>query len=171
MYRTRRQTRYARLIDAGYLPFEAVALSKITLTDMPPYMSAMIRERARSKAKAIENHKSKEWFENEIKKLYRDKHWVHKTKSGNIHSISAYAMLRDKEDAYRDKYPNYVSPWEKRLKDFNTGITKAQKMTKRKYSAYLDTLKRELELAKRYNKTQQIGIIQGQIDSIESWLK
>jgi hypothetical protein len=171
MYKSRRQRRYENLKTAGFLPFEAVGLSKIAVNRMPPYMRQMIQDRSKEVIKAKKDGWSKQKFVDEIKGKYHDKRWAIRTKKGNIHSNSVFSLLRDYEDAYRVKNPDYVSPWENRNKQYDTAIKKASKTVRQREKQYLITLEKELALAKQHNNQQQIDIIQSQIDNIKNWSK
>jgi hypothetical protein len=172
MYKSRRQRRYSKLVNAGFLPFEAVGLSRISITSMPEYMRQMIKDRVSDVAGAKQKGWSSTHFKESIIKRYKDNNWVRRTKSGNISYKSVYNMLRDYEEAYRLKYPDYISPWEKRNKTYDKTIEKAtKKVQKERDIKFLNQLYKEKELAQKAGNKQQLEIIQRYIDNLKSWYK
>lgn len=135
MYRTRREKRYLALKDAGFVGFEARALSKVS--PKVPYMKPMIAERRREYDKTIKWAKkrgmsettfNKQWLTH-IKRKYIMKGWKRK---GDIWGQTvAFRMLKTKEEEYRARNEDYESPWQKRQKrwrDFLGNVeTKADK--------------------------------------------
>lgn len=127
-FKTLRQRRYARLRNAGFVEFEAVPLSKIP-TNVPPYMNSIITERE----KLLKRAKKKKWtykkYTQVIKAMYDGKGWAIRTLTGKMKNESAWAMLRDYENRYKDKHPDYTSPWlprQKRWRDFQSRFDRGE---------------------------------------------
>lgn len=117
-FRVRRHQRYELLRRAGFLPFEARPLSRIPTT-RTPYMGEMIKDRLKMRQKAIVEKTGQAEWERRIKGLYDENKWLR----AGVRRIERdpWKMLRDYEDRWRDKQPEYESPWEKRgrkWKDF-----------------------------------------------------
>lgn len=109
----RRKIRAVDLRQAGFLPFEARALSHIP--ENVPYLQEMKDARLKDFSRFARHHKSYDLkviekdFEKMIIRIYRRKGWW---KGKNERSV--FAMLRENshgEDAYKRKDKNYKSPW------------------------------------------------------------
>jgi len=127
-YRTRRQTRYENLRKAGFTGFEARALSRIS--PRVPYMLPLMKERYAEYQKATKRAQrqgltevefNKSW-QTHIKRRYVMKGWKRRNEVWGV--TVGFRMLKSVEQAYKYKQPQYVSPWEKRQKDFRNFIRK-----------------------------------------------
>jgi hypothetical protein len=119
---TRRQKVYNALKNVGFLPFEArdiTRVSRITpsgkrikVRPIPlsvPYVKEMIRERAKEhRAAKAAGVTDTEWIKR-IRDRYDENDWYNR--EGNR---SLWPMIREYEDRYRAKHPQYESPGEKR---------------------------------------------------------
>lgn len=121
-FKTRRQRRYRVLREAGFLPFEAQSLSRVTF--QTPYFDAMIRSRYRELKTALREDISQAEWRRIIHRRYRDNGWY---EVGDPRKRSPFAMLRDFEEKYRGKNPNYKSPWEKRKKSWKQFVSTVEK--------------------------------------------
>lgn len=111
MYKTRRQQRYEKLRNNGFLAQEAQVLSKVP--NYVPYMKTLIRER-RKEVKALFDKKySKTRIEEALKFKYEVAGF--KKPRGRL---DVWAFLRRYEDDWRNKNPEYKSPSQKRRKNF-----------------------------------------------------
>lgn len=122
--RIRRHARYEYLRKAAFLPFEARPLSRVP--SYVPYFRAIVKERRDMARKALKMGTKRLAFETQIRELYRVNRWVKKNKAGKI-VADPWAMLRDFQDKFKDKNPQYDSPWEKRQRnwrDFQSRIEK-----------------------------------------------
>lgn len=113
-FRTRRQARYSILRSGGFLPFEAQKLSKVPFR--VPYMVGMLRERLRDYERALAKKWSRTRYEAATKVMYKDRGWTKRVRGRTVYD--PWEMLRGYEDRYRDKHPEYSSPWERRRRDF-----------------------------------------------------
>ena len=114
-FRTVRQRQYNYLRDRGFLKFEAQVLSKIPRK--VPYMPDMVRGRAQIWARAKKESWSEAKYERYINAIYKKKGWTTLTRSGKT-VLSPWAMLRAQENRYKDKHPDYKSPWIRKLKQW-----------------------------------------------------
>jgi len=124
MLKTRRHQRYLGLRKSFFLPFEARPLSRVP--SYVPYFKGLIRERRIMVKKAISLGTPARKFEEQVKELYRVNRWQKKNRAGQI-VADPWAMLRDFQDKFKDKNPQYDSPWEKRQRnwrDFQSRIEK-----------------------------------------------
>jgi len=135
-YKTRRQTRYGYLRIAGFLPFEAHELSRVPLK--VPYMATLIRERYREFLKARKEGASWDAWRKQIMGSYTRHDWQRPTRSG-INKNDPWKMLKDSENRYRDKKPEYESPWQKRRAKWKDFLRKIE----REYDAIPQIKKRE----------------------------
>jgi len=119
-FKTRRQRRYELLRRAGFLKFEARDLSRVPLK--VPYMAGIIKEHKKHYKQAIKEEWTLKAWENHYKKLYKDNDWLD-SKS----KLSAWSMLREYEHDYRQKHPQYDSPWQKKRKQFRDFIATLEK--------------------------------------------
>ena len=128
MYKTRRQNRYARLKEIGFVGFESRGLSRVS--PRVPYLLPLMKERLAEYTKAIKQAKrrgiseqdfNKQW-ETHIKRRYLAKGWKHRGDSWGV--TVAFRMLKDKEKTYKLKHPEYDSPWEKRQRQWRDFIAK-----------------------------------------------
>jgi len=124
MFRTRRQHRYEVLRKIGCLKFEAFAWSKVPFR--VPYMDELMKGRFRSFEKAMKEGKSNAEFNRGIKREYRDRGYLKRTRLGQLVG-DPWAYLRDFENRYRSKHPEYESPWQKRRKAFVDFIAKVER--------------------------------------------
>lgn len=123
-FRTRRQQKYERLRLSGFLPFEARVLSKVPVR-ICPYMKELMKERRAMFQKARADGATRAQWENLIKGKYNTNKWL----SAGRRRIEAdpWKMLRDFEDRFRDKNPEYTSPWQKRVRDWQNFLRKAER--------------------------------------------
>lgn len=120
-FRTRRQARYETLRLKGFLPFEARPLSFVPRR--VPYIPILLRGRARLFNRAQREGWSKARYYRHIKGMYADKDWFRRTRTGR-RVYDPWSLLRAAEDRYRDRHPEYVSPWMKRQKRFRDFISR-----------------------------------------------
>jgi len=123
-FKTRRQRRYEILRIAGCLPFEARDLSKVPFR--VPYMDVLVKERYKKFVRAREEGRSWVWWKREIIKEYRDNRWQSRTRLGVIKD-DPYKMLKNFEHNYKDRHPQYESPWMKRRKQWRSFLTKIER--------------------------------------------
>lgn len=121
-YKTRRETRYKVLLDAGCPKWEARPLSRIPQGKAVPYMKVFIAQRKGEYDRAIKqaNKKGlsreafiKQWGTH-IKRRYNAMGWKHRKDRWG--ATVAFRMLKDVKERYRNRKPSYESPWEKRRK-------------------------------------------------------
>ena len=122
--KTRRQGRYTRLRLAGFLPFEARPLSNV-LVPKCPYLAAILADR-REEFKRAQKTMTAQQYEVQIKLTYAKNGWVRRNKKGQV-VADPWKMLRDFEDRYKQKNPEYDSPWEKRWRDWKDFLGKYEK--------------------------------------------
>ncbi len=115
MFKTRRQNRYSALRKAGMLPFEARPLSKVPVR-VCPYMKQLTKERYQDFLKAKAEGATRTGWENRIKKLYSDNRWLRAGKRRI--EADPWKMLREYEDRWRARFPQYTSPSEKKWRDW-----------------------------------------------------
>ena len=116
-YKTHRQKRYQLLRYAGFLEFEARELSKVPAK--VPYMKKLINERMLLFRRTTKRGMVSSEYLRRIKLKYHGKGWIRKV--GGKVKYDVWAMLRSFEDEYKDKVPDYVSPWEpkqRKTRDF-----------------------------------------------------
>jgi len=116
MYRTRREARYIKLRKYGFTRFEARPLSKVP-TSVCPYFRELMRERQALMKKALKMGKSEKEYTDSIKELYRVNRWAKVNRAGKI-VADPWKMLREYEDRWKQKNPNYTSPWMKRWRNW-----------------------------------------------------
>jgi hypothetical protein len=109
-FRPVRQKRYEMLRNKGFLPFEARALSRVP--KKVPYIKSVIGERTKFRNRGEKEGWSKLKYEQEVRALYKKKGW---TVGG---ANSPWAMVKDYETKYKDKHPEYTSPWVKKQKQW-----------------------------------------------------
>ena len=129
--RKMRQARYVSRRRNGFLPFEARALSRVPAR--VPYMPQLIATRASLRAHAQREGWSQIRYKTAIKEQYRRKGWRKLNRAGMIVN-DPWRMLRDYEDRYKSKHPEYTSPWLKKQKKwreftskYETGLEKYEK--------------------------------------------
>ena len=123
-FRTRRQARYSWLRERGMLPFEARAMSKVPVR-VCPYMKQLTKERYQDFLKARAEGATRTGWENRIKKLYSDNRWL---RAGRRRiEADPWKMLREFEDRWKDKNPQYTSPWQKRWRDWKGFLAKTER--------------------------------------------
>ena len=120
-FRKTRQARYENLRKNGFLPFEARPLSRVP--HRTPYMPQLIATRASLLARARREGWSKIRYNIAIKESYRRKGWRKLNRVGKIVN-DPWQMLRDYEDRYKDKHPEYNSPWVKKQKGWRDFTSK-----------------------------------------------
>lgn len=127
--RTRRQNRYTKLRQSGFLPFEARPLSRVPFK-ICPYMRQLIRDRQADFLEAKREGATRAQYENQIKEAYGKNKWLteRETKKG-VKYIEAdpWKMLRDYEDRFRDKHPEYESPWEPKWRNWQKALDKIER--------------------------------------------
>jgi len=120
-FKTRRQNRYVKLGQYGFLPFEAQPLSKVAWS--VPYMRLMIKDRI----KLLKRAKSEEWskaqYKADIIGQYQRKGWRKRGKP-ELTVADPWAMLRDFADRYKVEHPEYESPWVKKQKQYRNFSSK-----------------------------------------------
>jgi len=147
MYKTRRQSKFQTLINAGFIGFESRAFSRVS--PRVPYMKPMIKERKaeydRMLKRALkqgipEAERDKQWLTH-IKRRYVANGWKRKGDKWGV--TVAFRMLKAKEREYKYKHPAYESPWEKKHK------------SPADISAKLDATYEKYPRGKTYTKRQQ----------------
>jgi hypothetical protein len=81
------------------------------------------------KARSLKTTPAK--FESQIKELYRVNRWLKTNKAGKM-VAEPWEMLRDFGDRWRNKYPQYDSPWEKRQRNWRDFQARIEKTLARK---------------------------------------
>ena len=122
--RTRRQARYIHCRKMGLLPFEARPMSRVPSN--VPYFKAMLKERREMFKKAQQMKTTQAQWETQIKELYRVNKWQKLGRTGKI-VADPWHMLRQQEEKYRQKYPQYESPWQPRGRNFKDFQRKQEK--------------------------------------------
>jgi hypothetical protein len=120
-FKTRRQKRYEILAKNGFLMFEAKPLSFVPHN--VPYMQTIIRKRRKVQAEAARQDWTDKRYRRYIYSLYRDNEWITLTKTGKK-KLDAWALLRQEKDRYKEKHPEYKSPWRTRQKKFQDFLAK-----------------------------------------------
>ena len=116
-YKTQRQRRYALVRDSGFSKPEAAELSKMTMAQLnTPYIKRMIAERSRLYSKAMAAELSEAEFHRRMKLKSHAKGHTKQRNGKRVPDI--WAQLRDYEDDYKAKHPNWKSPFVKKLRDF-----------------------------------------------------
>ncbi len=124
---------YNTLVNAGFLPEEAGTLlssmrrlptgKRIRVNPLPldiPYVKEMIRERARAFRRAKKEgiiNTWKEWRETIIDGVYVNFDYLN-----DEGEVDPWKMLRHWEERYKDKHPEYESPYKekkRKRKDFD----------------------------------------------------
>ena len=123
--RTRRQNRYTKLRSVGFLPFEARPLSKVPFR-ICPYMRQLIKDRQTDFRQAKKEGATQTQWENRIKDQYKRERWLRPDKKGKLVADS-WTMLRDYEDRWRAKEPEYTSPWEKKWRNWKDFLGKIER--------------------------------------------
>jgi len=121
--KTRRQVRYTKLRASGFIPREAQVLSRVP-PKITPYFRMIVKEREAMWKRAQKLGTGRPKFEDQIKELYRVNRWMKRGRTGKP-LLDPWQMLREVEDKFRAKFPQYESPWEKRQRswrDFQTKI-------------------------------------------------
>jgi len=114
-FKTRRQQRYQKLRDNGFLPFEARELSKVPAK--VPYFKEIVKERRKILREAYKAKSTKKSYEEQIKDKYSKNGWIRGTKSGK-RRLDPWQLMRAYEDDYKQQHPAYDSPWKKKQKGF-----------------------------------------------------
>ena len=123
-FRKRREARYTRLRDIGFLPFEARTISSVSRKT--PYLSQMMATRASLLAKTRKEGWSKVRYNTYIKERYRAKGWQKRNRAGNL-IYDPWQMWRAYEDRYKSKHPEYESPWVKKQQKWQRFTSKYDK--------------------------------------------
>ena len=126
--RTRRQARYVFCRKMGLLPFEARPMSRVPPN--VPYFKEMLRERRAMFKKAAQMKTSQAQWENQIKELYKVNKWQRLGRTGKI-IADPWQMLRYHEEKFRDKQPQYESPWQGRQRTWRGFLPKVEKTLQR----------------------------------------
>lgn len=113
--KTKRMRRFKRLDSVGFVPFEARLLSKVPFT--VPYMGTLIRARHIRYTWAKKKGLSERQYIKAIRQLYLANDWIKVDKAGRRRG-DPWQLLRQFEDRYREKHPEYQSPGEKRRRRF-----------------------------------------------------
>lgn len=121
-YKTRREQRYRVLLYAGCPKWEARPLSRVPQTKAVPYMKVFINQRIEEYEKAFKRARkqgisdvnfNKQW-DTHIKRRYIAMGWKHRKDRWG--ATVAFRMIKEVKDRYRNRKPEYESPWEKRRK-------------------------------------------------------
>ena len=123
--RTRRQNRYIKLRSVGFLPFESRALSKVPFK-ICPYMRQLIKDRQMDFRQTKREGATQAQWENRIKDQYKRERWLRPDKKGKL-VADPWTMLRDYEDRWRAKEPEYTSPWEKKWRNWRDFLGKIER--------------------------------------------
>ena len=126
--RTRRQARYIYCRKTGLLPFEARPMSRVPSN--VPYFKAMLTERRAMFKKAQQMKTTQAKWEEQIKELYRVNKWQKLGRTGKI-VADPWQMLRHNEEKYRQKQPQYESPWQGRQRTWRDFLPKVEKTLQR----------------------------------------
>jgi len=128
-FRSRRQARYARLRDSGWLKFEAVTLSRIK-PKYPPYYHTMIRARSVINNRAEREGWSDARYIKYIYSLYNKNKWMMPSRTGKL-KPSPWALFRSYEDKYKDRDKEYTSPWLDKQKKWRGFLGKYERGVKK----------------------------------------
>lgn len=123
MYKTRREARYLARRKDGFLKFEARPLSRVNIK-VCPYLDEMRRDRRGLILRARKQGQTLKQFEDSIRELYKVNKWVKRDKLGRV-ICDPWKMFRHYEDRYKDKNPQYTSPWvprQKHYRDFQSRV-------------------------------------------------
>ena len=124
--KTRRYSRYSQLRQGNaFLPFEARPLSKVPFA-ICPYMRQLIEERRNEAKKAERQGLTDAQWEKKIRDEYKKQGWLSLDRAGRI-KADPWKMLRDYEDRWRAKQPEYTSPWEARMRKWKDFYTKLER--------------------------------------------
>lgn len=148
MTKIRRIARYEKLRKVGFLPFEAEPLSKVpfyivvwkgkTAGQKIPYMERVVRERRKLQTNTLKAARERgltkiEWgkaWKRKITELYNHNRWLKRNKAGQL-VPDPWAMLRDFEDRFKHRTPEYESPWQPRQRDYRKDIAKLEETLRR----------------------------------------
>lgn len=122
---TRRQQRYSKLRHNGFCAFEAKPLSEIPIK-IVPYMKPLIRERRRMFAEALRDKLTAAQWEAQIKAYYFKHRFLKPNRLGKD-VPNPWAMVKDFEDKYKDKYPVYESPGPKKRRIWGDFMAKIER--------------------------------------------
>lgn len=128
--RPKRYGRYMYLRNAGFLPFEARALSTVPRKPVP-YFREIIAERRKEFAKVKSGKMSWTAYEKKIHKMYSDNAFTKATANRIVYD--PWKFLRHREDEYIQKHPEYQSPWVKRRRAWVDFTRKADRTFERQY--------------------------------------
>jgi hypothetical protein len=108
-----------------FLRIEAADLSFVPFN--VPYYKQLIRDRAKKLRQAVKDGWTKEQYQQSIIKDYIERGWLRRKRGRDV--PDAFKLLRAYEDRYRDRQPQYESPWQgagkrKNLKDFQAKVDK-----------------------------------------------
>lgn len=135
--------RFNKLIKIGMLKFEAGELCKVQY--WPVYFARLCKERKTRFKQHIAEGKSYADWETLILFEYEVHNWVRKKKGvvvlrRGLPIADAWSMFRAFEDKYKDRKPEYESPWEKKARDFRDFQPKVERtlarMARRTATAY-----------------------------------
>jgi hypothetical protein len=99
------------------------------MSHVPPnvaYFKTMLQERRAMYKKAVAMKIGQVKWEGQIKELYKVNKWQKLNRVGKI-VADPWKMLKDFEKKYREKYPQYESPWEPRGRNFRDFQRKTDK--------------------------------------------
>ena len=121
-FRSMRQRRYNKLLESGFTRGEARALSAIPLTAVP-YMRDIIRLRKTQVKQWVKSGevKTKKQLYEKIREWYIKKGFTKSVQSGFYKTLTAkdvWQLLRWAEREFGHKYPDYVSPFRRKRRDF-----------------------------------------------------
>lgn len=123
-FKTRREKRYNRLRANYLLPFEANPLSRVP-EKVCPYIKGLMRDRYKLFLRAKALGTAKEVFARQVKELYRIKGWTKKDRLGRLR-CDVWKMFREFEEKYKAKFPEYDSPWMKRVRNWRFARAKIE---------------------------------------------
>lgn len=122
--KSKRQHRYEILRRMGFLKGEAIQLSKVPLK--VPYMDTFIKRRYALFEKSKEMGRTEREYIQSVKELYKAKGYI-KVDAIGRRRLDPWAYFREFEDGYRDKHPDYQSPWVKRQYRFRDFVRKVER--------------------------------------------
>lgn len=108
-----RQGQRRRILERyAFTEFEAEAL-KVVPIKPTPYFKDLCQERVKEHQRWLNDGRTEaDWLQHIIER-YRANSWYKRDDFGTP-IADPFKMLRDFEDRYRDRHPQYVSPWEKK---------------------------------------------------------
>lgn len=122
--RTKRQHRYNILRRFGFLKTESIQLSKVPMKI--PYMDKFLKTRFALFERSREMGRTERQYIRSIKELYKTKGFIKLDVLGRRRP-DVWAFFREFEDGYKDKHPEYQSPWVKRQYRFRDFVRKVER--------------------------------------------